>query len=183
MKVFIIGITGGTGSRIAERLLRDGHAVGGLVRSRAQADALVQKGMVTVVGDIATIAEADLTAAMRGSDVVVFSAGAGGGGDEATRAVDGKGPGKAASAAQRAGISRIYLVSVFPEAWREKRLGHDFDYYIREKKNAEVDLVGREIDWVILRPSALLDDPGTGRVSLGFAEIHEEITRDDVAAT
>ena len=36
---------------------------------------------------------------------------------------------------------------------------------------------------MILRPSSLTDDPGTGRVSLSMAELHTEISRDDVAAT
>ena len=51
------------------------------------------------------------------------------------------------------------------------------------KKNADVALAHSGLDWVILRPSTLTDEPGTGRVSLSPAEIHGEISRDDVAAT
>jgi hypothetical protein len=58
-----------------------------------------------------------------------------------------------------------------------------FEHYMIVKKGADVELVHSKLDWVILRPSALTDDPGTGNVSLSPAEIHTEISRDDVAAT
>ncbi|WP_164133937.1 NAD(P)H-binding protein, partial [Stenotrophomonas maltophilia] len=64
-----------------------------------------------------------LASAMRGCDAVVFSAGAGGrDSDAATTHVDGDGPAKVAAAAKLAGIRRFVLVSVFPEAWRERRM-------------------------------------------------------------
>jgi hypothetical protein len=37
------------------------------------------------------------------------------------------------------------------------------------------------VDWIILRPSALTDNPGTGSVSLNLANFHTTITRDDLA--
>ena len=40
-----------------------------------------------------------------------------------------------------------------------------------------------DLDWLILRPSLLLDGPAAGTVSLGRAERHGQITRDDVAGT
>lgn len=39
------------------------------------------------------------------------------------------------------------------------------------------------MDWVILRPSLLLDEPAAGTISLGPAEAHGEIARADVAET
>jgi uncharacterized protein YbjT (DUF2867 family) len=46
-----------------------------------------------------------------------------------------------------------------------------------------VEVVNSGFDWIILRPSSLKDDLGTGRVSLSLANFHTEITRDDLAAT
>lgn len=89
--------------------------------------------------------------------------------------------GKVAAAAKRAGVQRFVLVSVFPEAWRDRNAGEAFEHYIRQKKQAEVALMQSDLDWVILRPAALTDEPGTGRVSMGPAQIHGEIPRDDVA--
>jgi uncharacterized protein YbjT (DUF2867 family) len=51
------------------------------------------------------------------------------------------------------------------------------------KKKADVEVVNSGLDWIILRPSTLRDAPGTGRVSLGLANFHTEISRDDVAST
>jgi len=69
-----------------------------------------------------------------------------------------------------------------PEAWRERQLSDDEEHYFAVKKRAEVALTRQPIDWVILRPSLLTDDPGRGTVALGPAELHDEITREDVAA-
>jgi uncharacterized protein YbjT (DUF2867 family) len=124
----------------------------------------------------------ELAAALRGSDAIVFTAGAGGrDGPEATTQVDGKGPVKLATAAKIAGVRRFILVSVFPEAWRERDMPKDFEHYMVEKKYAEAKLVLTDLDWVIVRPSTLTNDPGQGRVDLGLAKIHTEIARDDVA--
>src|SRR5699024_12476059 len=38
------------------------------------------------------------------------------------------------------------------------------------------------LDWTILRPGRLTDDPGTGQVSLGPDVERDSVTRDDVAA-
>ncbi|TIU86058.1 MAG: SDR family oxidoreductase, partial [Mesorhizobium sp.] len=55
--------------------------------------------------------------------------------------------------------------------------------YMVEKKKAETQLVLTDLDWLILRPSALTNEPGTGEVDLGLAKVHTAIPRDDVAAT
>ncbi|MBE1584534.1 uncharacterized protein YbjT (DUF2867 family) [Nonomuraea angiospora] len=49
--------------------------------------------------------------------------------------------------------------------------------------DAEVVVARSGLDWLILRPSPLTDDPGTGVVSLGPAELHGQIPRADVAET
>jgi uncharacterized protein YbjT (DUF2867 family) len=58
-----------------------------------------------------------------------------------------------------------------------------FEHYMVEKKKAEMAIVQTGIDWLVLRPAALKDDAGTGRVDLGLAKVQTAITRDDVAAT
>jgi uncharacterized protein YbjT (DUF2867 family) len=82
-----------------------------------------------------------------------------------------------------AGHARLLLISVFPEAAREQCLGDTFEHYISAKKKADVEVVNSGLDWIILRPSSLKDTPGTGRISIGLANFHTEITRDDVAST
>ena len=184
MKVFIIGIAGKTGLRVARLLAEQGDVVSGLYRRPEQIAALRKVGAVGVLGDLATISEQALASAAAGADVVVFTAGAGEqDNDSMTDAVDGDGVRKAIAAARLAGISRLLLVSVFPEAWRERNMPKSFEHYMAVKKSADVQVVNSDLEWIILRPSALTEDPGTGTVSLSHAEIHTEIPREDVAAT
>jgi uncharacterized protein YbjT (DUF2867 family) len=184
MKVFIIGIAGGTGSRLGRLLKSRSDEVGGLYRRSDQGAQLSELGIKGTLGDLIEMTDQALAEVMRGSDVVVFSAGAGNGDSEAsTDAVDGDGVAKASTAAKLAGIERLILVSVFPEAWRERRMPASFEHYMTAKKRADVALAASDLNWVILRPSALTNDPGVGSVSLGLAQIHSEVSRDDVAAT
>lgn len=183
MNVFIMGITGRTGSRIAQLLIADGHAVAGLYHREGEISRLLEMGARGVAGDIAAMSERDVATAIVGSDVLVFTAGAGEQDDEAMiDAVDYGGVRKAVAALHLAKHCRLLLVSVFPEASREECLGDTFEHYMSAKKKADVEVVSSGLDWIILRPSALKDDPGTGRVNLKLANIHTQITRDDVAS-
>ena len=164
MKVFIVGISGGVGQRAAQRLKESGHTVTGMVRKVAQADQLAREGIMVAVADLVQDSVETLAASMVGNDIVLFTAGAGDGDFAATTAVDGDGPAKAAAAANIAGVQRFYLVSVFPEAWRERRMDADFEHYMVEKKKAETQLVLADLDWVIVRPAALTNEPGAGTV-------------------
>ena len=184
MKVFIIGIAGKTGIRIARLLGEKGHTVSGLYRRHEQARALHLAGAVGVLGDIAMISEKDLANAVSGVDYIVFTAGAGEQDDDlAIDRVDGGGVTKVIAAARLSRVCRLLLVSVFPEALRGEEASESFEHYMAVKKKADVELAHSELDWMILRPSSLTEDAGTGTVSLGAAEIHTEISRDDVAAT
>lgn len=110
--------------------------------------------------------------------------GAGGGDDETlTDKVDGDGVSRLIAAAKLAGVRRLILVSVFPEAWRERHMDESFEHYIAVKKRADVELSRTDLDWVILRPAALINDAGVGTVSLSAAGFHTQVNRDDVAAT
>ncbi|AWB93132.1 NAD(P)H-binding protein [Aeromicrobium chenweiae] len=180
MKVFVIGITGGVGSLLAHRLVARGDDVRGLVRHDRQSDDLVARGIVPVLGDLSTMTVDDLATAFGDADAVVFTAGSNAGSAELTRAVDEEGSARAVEAA--AG-RRFITVSVLPEAWRERHLTDDEEYYFAAKKRADVVVSRSEADWVILRPSLLVDGAGRGTVTLGPAVVHGESVRDDVAAT
>src|SRR4051794_7116647 len=90
---------------------------------------------------------------------------------------------KAIEAAQLVNINRFALVSVLPESWRERNLGEEVEYYFTVKKKTDIALSRSDLDWLILRPSLLVDKPGTGAVSLGPAEFHDQISYTDVAET
>jgi uncharacterized protein YbjT (DUF2867 family) len=183
MNVFIIGITGGVGGLLAESLRVRGVAVHGLVRRDDQRAGLEEQGVSATVGDLATMSADELATALGDADAIVFSAGSNGGSREVTKAIDGDGVAKAIAAARIAGVDRFALVSVLPESWRERDLGEDVEYYFTVKKEADVALSRSDLDWLILRPSLLLDEPGRGTVSLGPAELHGQVSRGDVAET
>ena len=184
MKVFIVGIGGGVGRRVAQQLIDLGHQVDGFVRQPEKVAGLARSGISMITGDIVKMSISEIASALKGNDAIVFSAGAGGrDGGDATTQVDGEGPPKLAAAAKEAGVERFVLVSVFPEAWRGRDMPEDFETYMLEKKKAESKLVLTDRDWVIIRPSALTNERGQGKVDLGLAKIHVEIARDDVAST
>ena len=58
-----------------------------------------------------------------------------------------------------------------------------FAAYLRAKGAADADVRARTgLDWTILRPGPLTNDPGTGRVNLAESTGRGAVTRDDVAA-
>ncbi|MGW6459508.1 SDR family oxidoreductase [Streptomyces sp. NPDC055078] len=182
MKVFQIGAAGAVGGRLAQLLTARGDQVTGMHRNPAQATTVRDAGATPVIGDLITDSVEDLAAKLTGHDAVVFAAGAHGTGKDKTALIDGKGLEKAADAAQRAGVPRFVLVSVFPDAWRDRERNDGFEHYIKVKKTADVYLTRTDLDWLIVRPGTLLDSPGTGHVTAGPAVEYGDVHRDDVAA-
>ncbi|MCD5997307.1 SDR family oxidoreductase [Pseudomonas sp. CDFA 602] len=180
--VFVIGAAGKVGKRLVKILSGNGHKVIALHRKPEQAQALQACGADPVPGNLIEMDASGLAAAMKGSDVVVFTAGAGGAGIELTNAIDGEALKTSVAAAGLAGVRRFLLVSAFPEAARGTDTSAGFENYMRVKKDADVHLASSRLDWVILRPGTLLDSPGTGEVRAGLAIPYGNIARDDVAA-
>jgi len=184
MRIFITGATGRTGIRTARALAERGDQVVGLLRRPERNAALAAFGAMGVPGDLAAMDQRQLAEAMAGADALVYAAGSGeNDNDAATDAIDGAGVVKAIAAAKLAGIRRFLLISVFPEAGRGKNFGNSFEHYIAVKKRADMALAESGLDWIILRPGTLTDEPGTGLIHLGPAITYGEVRRDDVAMT
>lgn len=134
------------------------------------------RGAVPVMGSLVELTVQALATLMAGSDVVVFSAGAGGkGGAEMTNAIDGRGLELAVAAAQQAGVTRFLLVSAFPESFRGREVSEGFENYMAVKKLADVHLAESALDWVTLRPGTLLDRPSP--IPFGTLPRHERAGR------
>jgi uncharacterized protein YbjT (DUF2867 family) len=127
----------------------------------------------------------DLRPVPAGADAVVFAAGAGPGSGAARKdTVDRAAAALLADAATLAGVRRYLQISAIGLA-RADAPGMDpvFAAYLRAKAAAEDDLRARDLDWTILRPGRLTDEPGTGRVRLGPPPVPGgAVPRDDVAA-
>jgi nucleoside-diphosphate-sugar epimerase len=176
-------IAGGHG-KIAlhlERLLADsGHRVLALIRSRDQDSDVREAGAEPVICDIEQ--EDDLSHFVRGADAVVFAAGAGpGSGPERKKTVDLGGALKLIDAARSTGARRYVIVSSVgahdPSSGSEQMRP-----YLEAKGEADRRLADSGLDWTIVRPGRLTDDPGTGRVLLSDdMGTYDEIPREDVA--
>ncbi len=124
---------------------------------------------------------------LSGADAAVFAAGAGPGSGVARKdTVDRAAAVLFAEAAERAGVRRFVQISsmgagdeVTPEV--EAKVGEVFAAYLRAKAAAERDLRARDLDWTILRPGRLTDEPGTGMVRLADEVPRADVPRDDVA--
>jgi uncharacterized protein YbjT (DUF2867 family) len=177
-------VAGGHG-KIALRLLRllaaDGHRARGLIRKPEQAADLAAVGAVAVLGDLE--ADASLAEYLQGADVVVFAAGAGpGSGPERKRTVDLGGAVKLADAALAVGVRRYVMISSIG-ADRPQVASGAMRPYLDAKAEADEYLMASGLEYTIVRPGSLTDDPGTGRVQLS-RELggRGDVPRDDVAA-
>lgn len=183
MKVFIIGVSGAVGGMLAQSLIARGDEVLGLVRRDQQRAELATRGVEASVGQLAEMNAESLASLFRGVDSVVYSAGSNGGARAVTIAIDSEGVVTALEATFLADVRRFALVSVLPEAGRGQILDDDEEFYFAVKKLVDVIVSMSDLDWLILRPSMLVDRAGIGAISLGPAQPHDEISREDVAAT
>ncbi len=181
-------IAGGHGkiALLLERLLAErGDQAVGLIRNPAHVDDVRQAGAEAVVCDLETALADDVAALLSGADAVVFAAGAGpGSGAPRKDSVDRAASVLLADAAERAGVRRFVQVSSMG-AGQPAQPGRDevWAAYITAKTAAEDDLHGRELDWTIVRPGALTDDPGTGQIRLAAPPVPPgRVPRADVAA-
>jgi uncharacterized protein YbjT (DUF2867 family) len=114
---------------------------------------------------------ADIAAALRNHDAVVWSAGAGGGNPARTYAVDRDAAIRSMDAAAEAGVGRYVMVSYFgagpghgiPE-------GHSFRPYAEAKAAADEYLRGTRLAWTILGPGSLTEGPGNGLIEVDPAD-------------
>lgn len=176
-------IAGGHGkiALILGRLLAErGDTVRGLIRDPAQVEDLRAAGIEPVLCDLE--GDDDVAAAIRGADAVVFAAGAGPGSGEARKAtVDLGGAVKLIEAAKVEGIARYLMVSAMGAA--DPPAGGDvYGAYLRAKALADDALRASGLDFTIVRPGSLTDDPGTGLVRIAADTGRGQIPRADVAA-
>ncbi|MEV0202793.1 NAD(P)H-binding protein, partial [Nonomuraea sp. NPDC050691] len=164
MRIIIAGGHGKIALRL-ERLL--GGAAVGLVRNPAHVADVEAGGARAVVCDLEQVTVEELAAVLDGADAAVFAAGAGpGSGVTRKDTVDRAASALLADAAERAGVRRFLQISSMGAGRPPARGDEVWAAYITAKTQAEEDLRGRDLDWTIVRPGGLTDDPGAGRVRL-----------------
>jgi uncharacterized protein YbjT (DUF2867 family) len=179
----VVAIAGGHGQialRLTRLLSERGDEVRSLIRNPDHADDVRDAGGDPVVCDLEEADDALVANAVRDADAVVFAAGAGpGSGPQRKGTMDLGGAVKLIAAAKASGIRRYVMVSSINAD--PNRQGDDtFSVYLRAKGEADAALASSGLDYTIVRPGPLTNDPGTGRVALDAGR--GDVTRDDVAA-
>ena len=182
--VAVVGGHGQVARLLHPLLLEAGRTPVALVRSDAQRAELEEMGAQARLLDIEHAAAPAFADAFADCDAVVFAAGGGPDGNaERKRTVDLEGSLKSIQGAHAAGITRFVQVSAIGV---DEPLADDvspvWKAYVEAKREADESLRVSALDWTILRPGRLTDDPGTGLVALGDDVRRAEIPRADVAA-
>ena len=184
MDVVIAGGHGKIALRLERLLVGDGHHARAIVRNPDHAADIEAAGAEPVVLDLEAVGGVGrLADVARGADAVVFAAGAGpGSGPERKRTVDYGAAVKLIAAAQAAGVDRYVMVSTLG-ADRPERGDEVMRPYFEAKLDAEEALGAAGLAHTIVRPGSLVDDPGTGLVTVAeHLGTWGSIPRDDVAA-
>ncbi|AXA95050.1 NAD(P)H-binding protein [Microbacterium sp. PM5] len=181
-RILIIGGHGKVALQAEPLLVRAGHDVRAVIRNADHADDVAAAGAHPEVADVAGLDIAQLTDLVRGSDVVIWSAGAGGGDAARTYAVDRDAAIRTIDAAVAAGVDRFIMVSYFG-AGADHGVDPDngFFAYAEAKAAADDHLRASGVDFTILAPSSLTDDAATGLIETD-AESGTSVSRADVAA-
>jgi uncharacterized protein YbjT (DUF2867 family) len=171
----IIGV-GNIGTPLARHLTAGGESVVLAAKDESHAEALAQE-----LGPLARAASVE--DAIEGADAVVFAAGAGpGSGDARKRTVDFGGAVKLVEAAKAEGVSRYLIVSSMGADKAPEDGSEGFGAYLQAKFEADEAVRASGLDYTVVRPGGLTDDPGTGLVTIAEHTDRGEIPRADVAA-
>ncbi|KAI5788314.1 hypothetical protein EDC01DRAFT_788711 [Geopyxis carbonaria] len=192
-------------TRILATTLHPAPTITSIIRTPSQSPtiAAITPLATPLVASLETTPDAELAALMAAHDWVIWSAGAGGkGGPERTKAVDDAAARRwfdAALAEPR--VSKFLMVSANaarrkPAPWwgeddieKYNQSWNAIPVYCEAKCDADDYIWARAraankagFEDICLRPGALTNEPGTGKVDLGLAKAAGGVPREDVAA-
>ncbi len=183
MQIAIVGGHGKIGLLLTQILADRGDHVTSIVRNPDHIADVESAGGRAKVADVEKLDAAQIADVLTGQQAVVWSAGAGGASPERTYAVDRDAAIATVDAARKSGASRFVMVSYFG-AGPDHGVPADnaFFAYAKAKAAADEYLRGAPgLDWTVLGPSGLTDDPGTGTIDAAADEA-SQVSRADVAA-
>ena len=170
MRVVIAGGHGQIALLLEKKLAERGDSAVGIVRNPDHVEDLEKAGAEAVVLDLEQADVAAVAEVVKGADAVVFAAGGGPDSGVARKETVDKGAAVLlADAAEQAGVRRYVMVSSMGTDGADPDSQEVFEVYLRAKKAADDDLRARDLDWTVVRPGRLTDDPAAGRVQVGSA--------------
>jgi uncharacterized protein YbjT (DUF2867 family) len=183
MRIAIAGGHGQIALHLARLLSDRGDEVRSLIRNPDHAGDIEAAGAEPVVCDLENAADEDVAAAVGDAEAVVFAAGAGpGSGPDRKWTMDYGGAVKLIRAAKDNGIDRYVIVSSMGADAGAAGDDDTFAVYLRAKGKADDVLRASGLDYTVIRPGRLTNDPGTGSVALTENGARGAIPRADVAA-
>lgn len=183
MKITIAGGHGKIALLLSELLAKAGHTPVALIRNPDHEADVRAHGAEPLLLDLEKTDVSTLVGALRGSDAVVFAAGAGPDSGPARKlTVDRDGAILLATAAHTAGVPRVVVISSIGSDDFDPDSDDEFQIYLRAKSEADAAVRALDLDWTVVRPGGLTDDPATGRVEAATSVERGSIPRADVAA-
>ena len=167
-----VGIIGGHGkvALLTEPLLvQAGHTVTGIIRDDAQAADVTATGAKALVSDVTSLSVDEMAKLFtdNGFDVIVWSAGAGGGDETRTYAVDRDAAIRSMDAAEKAGIDRYVMVSYLGASLNHTVPQDDSFYaYAQSKAEADEHLRRSSLKWTLVGPTMLSMDEPSGAITV-----------------
>lgn len=177
MRVLVIGANGKVGSHVVHKLKEAGHEPVAMVRKEEQANQFKKENVLTVLADL----EGDFHKAFNDVDAVVFAAGSGPNtGADKTIIIDQEGAIESVDLALKHGVKRFVLLSSMGAD--NPKAADQIKHYLYAKHRADEHLQKSGLNYKILRPGALTNDEGTGKVNLHEGQPEKgSIAREDVA--
>lgn len=178
MNVLVIGANGKIGRHLVEKLaMEKGFFVRAMVRKAEQVSELEKLGAKPIIADLTK----DFNYAYDEIEAVIFTAGSGGHTPASdTIKIDQDGAIKAINIAKEKGVRRFIIVSSYgadnPENGPESLV-----HYLKAKQAADEELKRSGLDYTIVRPVGLSDEPATGKVADVSGKPTNSIPRADVA--
>jgi len=187
MNVLIIGANGQIGQLLVKKLQESSqYNPIAMIRKEEQLKKFEEQGVKTALIDLEGSIDGIANVA-KDADAVVFTAGSGGHtGADKTMLIDLDGAIKSMKAAKQARVKRFIIVSgIGVHRWHDKSHLEWMDsspVYSAAKYYADVWLESSGLDYTIIRPGSLTNNPGTGKVKVADDLEHKQISREDVAS-
>lgn len=182
MKVFIVGATGRVATELIKDLVAKGHQITAAARKPENVILKDDPLVTTVKLDLHASVE-ELATLIGKQDVIYFTAGSRG---KDLLQTDAFGAVKTMQAAEQNGIKRYIMLSSMhalePEFWHEGALAKIMDYNIAKFFADNYLIHNTSLDYTILQPAVLVEEPGTGKITVG-KEIGKQNPIADVAST
>lgn len=182
MRIAIAGGHGQIARLLARRLAETGHEPRALIRNPDHIADIEADGATPIVIDLENADDAELAEALTGCDAAVFAAGAGPHSGPARKlTVDRDGAILLADACVQAGVGRLVVISARRADSFDPESDDVFQVYLRAKSEADAAVRAHgDLDWTIVRPGGLTDEPGAGMLEIG-ENVEGSIPRADVA--